>query len=91
MSFEGYFQLLCKNGHYDSEDVNMMDRVDKLNCKKCGRKIVWWNLVDQTNGSFEDNKRIDGYVELKVKKDIACDKCGTVLERIYKIPRKRKK
>jgi hypothetical protein len=71
------------------EDVNIIDDCAKQKCPKCKAKCVWWNLVDITNGSYEDNERIDGYIELKVKKQTKCDKCNSILETIYKIPRKR--
>ena len=96
MSFEGYYQFLCKKGHYYTESANsarfylFSPRDQDVRCPYCGEKIVWYNLVDLTNGSFEGNRRIDGYVELKLLKERVCDKCGSVLERIYKLPPKNK-
>lgn len=49
MSYEGYEQLLCKNGHYDTADCWYNDLQP---CRVCGEKIVWINSVDETNGSF---------------------------------------
>ena len=48
-------------------------------------------MVDVTNGSFEDEKRIDGFVELEVVSSKECEVCHTVLETIYKIPKKGEK
>ena len=42
MSFEGYYQLLCSNGHYTT-DVPYMSYSDK--CSTCGAGIVDSNLV----------------------------------------------
>ena len=55
--------------------------------------MAWINTVDQTNGSFEDNgrcaRRIDGYVELEIKKEYKCWSCGHTIGQItYKIPGK---
>ncbi len=68
MSWEGYQQNLCANGHLYESDVYNTD--DNTPCH-CGAACVWWNLVDITNGSFdvdidgnETTERIDGYVEL---------------------------
>jgi hypothetical protein len=67
------------------------DEDDK--CAICGEKIVWSNIVDETNGSFEHDKdgkeiRIDGYIELQVKAMDVCDKCKAVSNIIYHIPKK---
>lgn len=84
MSFEGYYQLLCKNGHTTSIDCYVHD--DEMKCH-CGENFVWKNLVDVTNGSFdEEGNRIDGYVELEVESQNICGCCDSVLETKYKIP-----
>lgn len=56
MSFEGHYQIICKNGHYhevdcdayDYEDFvfNCGDLIDGVACKAPER---WSNLVDDTN------------------------------------------
>jgi len=80
MSFEGYYQILCENGHHRSEDVYMMPDEDKWRCDICGAKLVWTNTVDLTNGTWGPNEeRIDGYIELEVKdpeRMCVCEKCG---------------
>lgn len=45
MSFEGYKQCICDNGHYFEIDVYEDDDV----CLDCGGKIAWFNTVDDTN------------------------------------------
>jgi len=63
MSFEGYHQLLCKNGHEWSRDVyedysfdgtDYSDNMKNTICPQCKEKVVWWNLVDLTNGSYDE-------------------------------------
>lgn len=84
MSFEGYYQYLCKAGHEEHRDV--YDEAEKV-CP-CGEPFVWRNTVDTTNGSvcgggcrgceYCDNGNIDGYVDLEFsEKYITEDKCPT--------------
>jgi len=97
MSYEGYLQLLCKNGHQWTLDCYEIDHIELKDhkCPKCDEQAVWENMVDVTNGSFDDNdNRIDGYIKLKVKKKISgvCSCCGKehVCEITYEIPKKKK-
>lgn len=86
MSYEGYSQFLCKNGHQWTADCMMAD--DETKCPACFEEKVWENMVDVTNGSFDDEgKRCDGYVELKVLEQKSCDKCQSILETKYEIPK----
>lgn len=50
MSFEGWYQVLCANGH----DMGGHDPYGRkwTTCKHCGAEAGWTNLVDVTNGSF---------------------------------------
>ena len=92
MSYEGYTQFICKKGHYWTKDCYMAD--EDQHCYVCNDKAVWENMVNETNGSYDTNpatgnyERIDGYVELEQKKTKTCDKCQSVLEETFKIPRK---
>lgn len=86
MSFEGYEQRLCKNGHYEMFDVYDFVSKDE-NCGVCKAEYVWYNLVDCTN---EANV---GRVELEIDKpdryETTCEACGAqrlVEEETYKIP-----
>ena len=89
MSWEGDYQQLCKKGHYTSKSAEYQE--EDTHCRICGEKIVWTNTIDTTNGSFDDEgNRIDGYVELKEKSRKTCKECGTVLEILYNIPKKKK-
>jgi hypothetical protein len=93
MSFEGYYQLLCKNGHSYTEDARDHssqfpgDDRPKWFCIECYTALAWENLVDVTNGSYYTDEatgiteRIDGFVELEVNapaKECRCSSCGNV-------------
>ncbi len=49
MSYEGYTQYLCENGHSLTRDC--MESNPKV-CSYCEARVVWANGVDQTNGSL---------------------------------------
>ena len=95
MSYEGYSQLLCKYGHYWTVDCYQV--ADSLHDNLCphGHPAVWENMVNTTNGSYDDYygtvERIDEYVELKPKKMVKCEHCGSVLEERYNIPKPKRR
>ena len=93
MSFEGYYQVICKNGHYHTVDAYHAD--EELACPFCKCPKEWDNLVDTTNGSHDEaGNRVDGFVFLKAERDAmtcTCRKCGHTHETepaIFKIPKK---
>jgi hypothetical protein len=93
MSYEGYVQHLCKNGHARNSDAYDSFEKEEYKCDACGAGLAWENHVDVTNGSFDmDGTRIDGFVELEVDKPAevcTCDKCKNshiIKEATYKIP-----
>lgn len=49
MSFEGYAQIICVNGHRYDDDCH-----DPRRCYVCGGKPAWINVVDQTNNPGDD-------------------------------------
>jgi hypothetical protein len=57
MSYEGYEQHICKNGHYFERDVSPNDMwgSDDAVCSFCAATSAWENSVDTTNGG-EDGK-----------------------------------
>lgn len=64
MSYEGYEQYLCAQGHYWIRDVYYSGDIA---CPHCKGDAVWYNAVDETNGSFSDTgERIDGYLDLQI-------------------------
>lgn len=91
MSYEGYVQYLCKHGHYWTLDAywDYFDDSRQPQCPFCGEEHVWRNPVDETNGSYYEGERIDGYVELEKidegQKEIKCPMCG--YEQEYKPPK----
>ena len=96
MSWEGYYQCLCKKGHLQIDNAEYQDAPTICEFKDCKEKIVWVNQVDTTNGSYDTDKngkqrRIDGCVTLKINKKHTCDKCKSTLEVTYKIPKRKKK
>lgn len=95
MSCEGAYHILCENGHLTIEDpIGFFEEKDNhlWECSKCLGKMAWSNLVDLTNGSWDDDgNRIDGYVELEIDHRETCEHCGAVKETIYKIPQKTEK
>jgi hypothetical protein len=91
MSFEGFYQVLCSNGHLDCQDVYEPSfSLSRWTCPVCNEEKSWWNLVDETNGSHEDGVRIDGFVELEVLEEageLSNHHLG-YRDNIYKIPKK---
>ncbi len=96
ISYEGFSQFLCKKGHtwnvncYELPNLQYEEPV-KQKCPTCGEEEVWENMVNLTNGSWDDDgTRIDGYVELKqkIKRSGICSACGKehVCEVNYEIP-----
>lgn len=102
MSYEGYTQVLCENGHEGCCDIWEQPYSDKWECPVCSAKAAWSNEVDHTEGSYCDcesgcqycnNGRIDGYVELEVATPAEYKRCNLghdhlVKEATYKIPEK---
>jgi len=93
MSFEGYYQILCSNGHYSMVNVYAFNK-KSWRCRHCGNPTRWTNTVDTTNGSWGENpdtgesERIDNYIDLEVA-HIApcCDKCGqSTGPCVYRVP-----
>jgi hypothetical protein len=52
MSYEGFEEFLCVNGHYHSYDVYAGM---PCKCPECGEVWKWWHAVDGTNGIVEDD------------------------------------
>lgn len=46
MSYEGYEQYICANGHYSEADAYCSPSL----CPVCGSETGWHNRVDETNG-----------------------------------------
>ena len=84
MSFEGYEQFLCKNGHYWTSDVYDRDN----ECPRCGELADWSHMVDTTNDDGEPMK-----LTIKEYEIYKCRCCrGTGVEKIpiFRVPRSKK-
>ena len=56
MSFEGYDQLLCSQGHLSIADCyDSVELYSKNELCRCGEVFVFRHIVDQTNGYDETN------------------------------------
>lgn len=94
MSFEGYYQILCGNGHLSDDDVyDYRQEEGHWKCPACGEREAWRNLVDVTNGSYYENERVDGFVELEVDHEPVYHTCDMGHQHLvspvtYKIPSK---
>ena len=93
MSYEGTEEILCENGHHEAFDCYMAPNLNSWKCGVCGKKAVWWNAIDETNGIDEDTGVCPGTVELELVKDsneplTTCPtcKCNTYEIPVYKIP-----
>ena len=97
MGFSGFYQFWCKNSHYwtvDSNEPSLQYSNEEQKCPICNEVEIFQNIVNQTNGSFDDEKRIDGFIkpELIDEQKLICP-CGN--EHIcscstYKIPEVKK-
>ncbi len=96
MSYEGYYQFLCKNGHRWAVDAYSGDEKTEK-CPDCGGKVYWWNLVDLTNCCEMEECAYDdiapeeqeecrghglGYIKLKQNPDKNGDFCETCRHRV---------
>lgn len=90
MSYEGYVEALCEDGHYYSWDCyddppKVCDA--KIKDGSCQKSLVWWNPVDQTNG---DGSEFEAKLELA--EEAVYDTCPTcshnnmISQVRYKIP-----
>lgn len=81
MSFEGYYQMWCKNGHcweqpYDYDGLTEEEWAVECKYDDCGKQAVMVNLVDDTNCDrygeipmqflFLDKQKHDVYVVPKM-------------------------
>ena len=92
MSYEGYEEILCENGHrrmYDCWDAPVLE---EWVCPGCGAKAKWWAMVDCTNGADPATGMFPGEVNLDVKDSMLCKcpDCGNshcMKETTYHIPK----
>ncbi len=75
MSYEGWVEYLCENGHYhrwDCSDPDQPYNPDDFKCSDCGAGRTTMRYIDQTNGYMGDSMR----EELKVLSQDKCECCG---------------
>lgn len=87
MSYEGYEDRLCKNGHHWQKDVHGGHNV----CPHCRKKAVWANSVDQTNCEDVGLITPKGWESLLIQpeKTETCGHCNhtkTIEPARYRIP-----
>ena len=86
MSFQGYYQIICENGHLSTCDVYDFE-FEVFECPICKGKKAFRNLVDQTNcctgfdtcPNAEEKKTCCGigigYKSFKVWREKRIEKC----------------
>lgn len=88
MSYEGYDEGLCEDGHYHSWDC-WDDPPAKCLARTtegvCGKELVWSHSVDQTNGEGEV-AILEVLEEAKTKTCPTCNHQEVVADYRYKIP-----
>ena len=87
MSYEGYSQVICENGHYFTRDC-----FNNYSCY-CGGKDAWENMVDQTNGPDQGEIPIEDMQKFiiepaKTKTCAHCNHTETYEQAKYRVPSK---
>jgi hypothetical protein len=80
MSYEGFEQYLCENGHYHTFDA--YEDVPK-SCPFCDKRWAWRHSVDQTNGEI---RGCPGTRPVRLKQ--IGEEEVTIMRPIYAIPAK---
>jgi len=87
MSYEGYDQHICENGHQFSLDaMNYDNYMGNAKCHICKAESVWSLAVDQTN---DEGFPYTNFVEIEPKKHETCEHCGhtkLISEATYRVP-----
>ena len=89
MSYEGYEEHICKNGHYFTSDPFYFD--DVPNCPYCKVPAAWTNSVDQTNyysqGEIGEEVLAKHFlVEPEVVETCNLGYMHTIKQAVYRIP-----
>lgn len=73
MSYEGFEQHICANGHYFTceESFGGYFGEDGSSCPVCKASSAWCNGVDQTNGSSEGEIKYDDLIKnFQIKEEV---------------------
>ena len=89
MSYEGYTQCICQNGHYFERDCF----TTWGGCPQCNTAPAWNNEVDQTNGPDQGRIPIKMLMEKFLQQSGIQQRCNLghlhqVTPDIYRIPDK---
>jgi hypothetical protein len=75
-------QVICEKGHY-----SVLDAYDETEECHCGKKLVWFNCVDDTNGESVYEIQMTDLAKLIKKPAEFCKCCGNqISEPLYNIP-----
>ena len=92
MSFEGFDQLLCDNGHLREFDIYLAPDLNNEGnrCPNCAAVFVWRHTVDETNGYVLDDPSTHRH-PLEVATEQETKQCNlghshVTVEATYKIP-----
>lgn len=91
MSYEGYEQHICKNGHYYVSEPSGYYS-DTPACPYCDAESAFCNSVDQTNGPSQGKLNYpEDFMHLLLAPAVAdtCEHCGhtkLISETVYRIP-----
>ena len=89
MSFEGYYRVLCKNGHLNEQDVYEGGSVNSSwKCYSCGAPSAWYETIDTTN---EEDSPSYPLTLLEPCEEHKCECCGhyhaSEEPAVYEIPK----
>jgi len=67
MSFEGYYEAICNNGHrYTFDCYEIEDYLDENPKCDCGSHCVFCNMVDTTNGPADGKISEEGWKSILI-------------------------
>lgn len=90
MSYEGYVQVICEEGHLSK--ISIFD--DGKRCPHCGKLFVWNNHVDDTNCDdigYIPTEVLEEHFTLKPEVVCTCAGCGNqhlLTPRVFRVPTK---
>lgn len=90
MSYEGYEQHICKNGHRFDKNCDYGNGPKPV-CSFCNAESVFCNCVDETNceahGLIPDSEWEKMVIQPEVTQTCpTCSHCKTVTPTIYRVP-----